>query len=368
MGSYHGLDRFGTYDLAGNCKEWLWNEWGHGQRLTMGGAWDEAFYASLATDAAEAWDRRPTIGFRCAKSSAPLPPSFLDPVQVRSVRDYSREKPVSDEKFAAIRKLYDYAKTPLHSNLDETDDSNIYWRKEKVSFDATYPGERIAAYLFIPRGATPPYQTVVYGASGIAFGVKSSKQLEMWFLEPLIRSGRAVLYPVLWGMYERKGKMNGSAADRRLLRVIRYVQDLRRSLDYLETRPEFDSGKLGYFSFSAGGVWAPIVLANEPRIEVAELAVAGLEAVLKPAEIDPFQFAPRSHVPVLMMNGRYDLAFPLENSQKALFKAFGAAPADKKFVLLEAGHAMVGFPASTRVSLDWLDRYLGSVPMPAPKQ
>ena len=65
-----------------------------------------------------------------------------------------------------------------------------------------------------------------------------------------------------------------------------------------------------------------------------------------------------------MMNGRYDLAFPLETSQRPLFNLFGAAANDKKLVLLEAGHAMVGFPASTRESLAWLERYLGPVPMP----
>jgi hypothetical protein len=66
-----------------------------------------------------------------------------------------------------------------------------------------------------------------------------------------------------------------------------------------------------------------------------------------------------------MLNGRYDLAFPLETSQKPLLNLFGAAANDKKLVLLEAGHAMVGFPASTRESLEWLDRYLGPVPMPS---
>src|SRR3954452_8842078 len=100
----------------------------------------------------------------------------------------------------------------------------------------------------------------------------------------------------------------------------------------------------------------------------AELAVGGLEQVTKGVETDPFQFAPRVRVPILMMNGRYDLAFPLETSQKQLFNLFGTATNDKRFVLLEAGHAMVGFPASTRESLGWLDRYLGPVPMPLPKQ
>jgi formylglycine-generating enzyme required for sulfatase activity/dienelactone hydrolase/predicted Ser/Thr protein kinase len=364
VGSYHGLDRFGTYDLAGNCKEWLWNEWGRAQRLTMGGSWDEAYYAVGTMDAAVPWDRRANIGFRCASSTAPPQPSFLDPVEIRGVRDYAREKPVSDAEFAAIRRVYDYAKTPLHAKLEGIDDTNPYWRAEKVSFDAAYAGERVPAFLFLPRGATPPYQTVVYFASGIAYNEKSSEHLEMWFLEPLIRSGRAVLYPVLWEMYERKPKPNTSNAERRSLRVPRDVQDFRRSLDYLETRPEIASGKLAYFGFSAGAVYAPIVLASEPRLKVAELTVGGLEQVLLPVERDPFQFAPRARVPILMMNGRYDLAFPLETSQKPLFNLFGAAANDKKLVLLEAGHAMVGFPASTRESLAWLERYLGPVPMP----
>ncbi len=363
VGSFHGLDRFGTYDLAGNCKEWLWNEWGS-QRLTMGGAWDEAYYAAGLMDTAGAWERRANIGFRCARSAAPQPPAFFDPVKARVAREYAKERPVDDEKFAAIRRVYDYAPAPLHAKLEGTDDTNSFWRTEKVSFDATYQGPRIVAYLFLPRGGTPPYQTVVYFASGLAYSEKSSEHLEMWFVDSLIRSGRAVLYPVLWGMYERKVKTPGSAAQPGFLRVSRNVLDLRRSLDYLDTRPEIASGKLALFGFSSGSALAPIVLAVEPRFKVAELAGGGLAQGSPPVEIDPFQFLPRSHVPVLMMNGRYDTPFPEDQNQAAMLDLFGAPAKDKKLVLLEAGHAMVGFPATTRESLEWLDRYLGAVPMP----
>ena len=251
--------------------------------------------------------------------------------------------------------------------MEATDDTNPLWTKEKISFDAAYPGERITAFLFVPRGASPPFQTVVYFASGIAFNEKSSERLEMWFPDPLIRSGRAVLYPVLWGMYERKAKLKVSRDERLSLRAKRDVLDLRRSLDYLKTRPEIDSGKLAYFGFSAGAVYAPIALAAEPRFKAAEIAVGGFEQVLLPAEADPLNFAPRARTPVLMMNGRYDVAFPVETSSKPLFDLFGTASTDKRFVLLEAGHAMVGIPSSIRESLDWLDRYLGPVPMPLVK-
>lgn len=366
VGSFRGLDRFGTYDLAGNCKEWLWNEWRPGQRLTMGGAWDEAYYAAGEPDAAPPMERRANIGFRCARSVEPLPPELLGTVATRPPRDYNTEKPVNDEKFATLRRLYDYPVTPLRSTVEETDESNPYWHKQKISFDATYSGPRITAFLFLPRSGVPPYQTVIYFPTGIAYTEKSSRHLEMWYLEPLIRDGRAVLYPVLWGMYERKQKLKGTAPERNLVRTVREVQDVRRSIDYLETRPDIDRAKLAYFGFSAGAVMAPIVLATEPRFNVAELVVGGLSDAKVLPEADPLNFAPRARVPVLMMNGRYDLGFPLETSQRPLLNAFGAARADKKLVLLEAGHAMVGFPASTRESLEWLDRYLGPVAVSAP--
>jgi dienelactone hydrolase len=364
VGSYRGLDRFGTYDLFGNCKEWLWNEYRPGQRMVMGGAWDEAYYSPRVTDEATPMERRANIGFRCARSDAPPPPAFLAAVKVQPDRDYSQEKFVDDETFAGFRKQFDYDPAPLHQKTDEIDNSNPYWRKEKVSFDAVYGGQRVTAFLFLPRGSVPPYQTVVYFASGIALGEKSSSHLEMWFLEPLIRSGRAVLYPVLWSMYERKEVVKERGAERLRLRMVREVLDMRRSLDYLESRAEIDRANLAYFGFSYGAFFSPLVLGTEPRFKAAVLAVGGLPQDPVPRDFDPVQFAPHVRIPVLMMNGRYDLGLPVETAQKPLLNALGTPPADKKLVLLEAGHAMVGFPASTRESLDWLDRYLGAVPNP----
>ncbi|MDQ2946430.1 MAG: SUMF1/EgtB/PvdO family nonheme iron enzyme, partial [Acidobacteriota bacterium] len=360
VGSYHGLDRFGTYDLAGNCKEWIWNEWKPGQRLVQGGAWDELYHVSQGTDEAAPMERRANIGFRCARYLSP-PQAFMAPVNVQPNRDYSTEKFVSDETFAQFRRLYDYDPTPLRATVDSNDDSNPYWRKQTISFDAVYGNQRVVAYLFLPRASAPPYQTVVYFPSGMANMEKSSSRLEMWFLDPLIRSGRAVLYPVIWGTYERQEAIKGSAKERWRVRVIREVQDIRRSVDYLQTRPDIDHARFAYLGFSAGAVIAPMALATEQRFQAAVLAVGGLEQAHPFPEADAFQFAPRAHTPVLMLNGRYDLAFDLETSQRPLLNLFGASPADKKLVLLEAGHAMVGFPATTKESLEWLDRYLGPV-------
>ena len=49
-GSYKGLGAFGTLDMAGNVKEWCWNEIG-GRRYIRGGAWNEPAYMFSDLDA-----------------------------------------------------------------------------------------------------------------------------------------------------------------------------------------------------------------------------------------------------------------------------------------------------------------------------
>jgi hypothetical protein len=41
--------------------------------------------------------------------------------------------------------------------------------REKVTFDAAYDGERVTAYLFLPKNGSPPFQVVVYYPGLLAF-------------------------------------------------------------------------------------------------------------------------------------------------------------------------------------------------------
>jgi pimeloyl-ACP methyl ester carboxylesterase len=79
-------------------------------------------------------------------------------------------------------------------------------------------------------------------------------------------------------------------------------------------------------------------------------------------EVDPINFAPRLKVPTLLLNGRYDFTFPVEDFQRPLFRLLGAPEKDKKFVLLEYAHNVGALPKEMRREvLIWLDRYLGPV-------
>ena len=56
---------------------------------------------------------------------------------------------------------------------------------------------------------------------------------------------------------------------------LRVVQRPGRSLDYVETRKDIDTGKLAYLGFSLGGAVGPLMIAVEPRFKVAILRFRG---------------------------------------------------------------------------------------------
>src|SRR5262249_45495959 len=64
VGASVGIGEYGTYDLAGNVKEWTRNAVG-GKRYILGGAWNEPSYQYSATDALDPFDRAIGNGFRC---------------------------------------------------------------------------------------------------------------------------------------------------------------------------------------------------------------------------------------------------------------------------------------------------------------
>jgi hypothetical protein len=162
VGIRPGMSPYGTYDMAGNAKEWCWNATGN-KRFILGGAWNEARYMFVDRDAQSPFARLPTYGFRCVKEVAgkSLPAAALEPISF-TFRDYTKEKPVSDQVFAALKNLYRYDPGPLNLVEGPLDDSSAYWTSQKVTFDTAYGNERMSAYVYLPKNTKPPYETVVF--------------------------------------------------------------------------------------------------------------------------------------------------------------------------------------------------------------
>lgn len=358
VGANPGITPFGAYDMAGNVKEWVQNEAG-GRRVILGGSFDDSMHAFHNLDAQDPFSRLPTFGIRCASFPTPVPAAALLP-PAPPERDYATEKPVKNAFFEFIRRMYTYEKTPLLAKTESVDDSNEIWRKETVSYAAAYGGERIPAYLFLPKNVDPPYQTVLWVPGGYAQFLRSSVtgagSNEFDFL---IRSGRAVLYPIYKGTFERHvGNLERPDVYRECM--IQFAKDASRSVDYLETRSDIQIARLGYYGFSWGGTMGPVLLALDPRLKAGVLVGGGLYQQRVAPEIDILNFAPHVRIPVLMFGGRYDFVKPPATAQRPMFQLLGSGDSNKRYVQFESGHVPpVGFWMNE--TLNWLDRYLGPV-------
>jgi serine/threonine protein kinase/dienelactone hydrolase len=358
VGAFAGIGEYGTYDLAGNVKEWTSNAVGD-KRYILGGAWNEPSYQYSATDALEPFDRAAGNGFRCMTPVAGTSPdAALERPLPSVVRDYTNEQPVTDSVFGIYRSLYAYDRSDLEAVVESSDDSPAHWRVERVSYAAAYGNERIPALLFLPRAAAPPYQTIVYFPAGQ--NIQTFQKWEINYLDFVLRSGRAVLMPMYKGIYERRldQPIVGPHAVRDI--TIQRMKDLQRSVDYVYARPDLDESRLAFFGVSLGAALAPIALAIEPRFKAAVLWSGGFSSVARLPEADQINFAPRVRTPVLMLNGRDDFTYPVRASQEPMFRWLGTPDQDKRHLLHAGGH-ICPFEGITRDTLDWLDRYLGAI-------
>ncbi|HUF08228.1 MAG TPA: protein kinase [Rhodothermales bacterium] len=367
VGHPQTLGGHGTYDMAGNVKEWVWNETDGGRRYILGGGWNEPSYMFRDHDAQNAFDRQPFYGFRCARYTVPPARSLMAQVTAPS-RNYDREKPADDEVFEVYRRLYEYDPRPLDARVEWVDESFDHYRLEKVSFTAAYGDERVPALLLLPRNSTPPFQTVVWFPGANAFVDKSvsdpAQAQGKWFLF-LVLSGRAVVIPIYKGTYERHvGPIGAPHVWPDIL--IDAARDLGRALDYIEARPDLDDHRVAYYGLSMGAGLGPLMTAVNPRFQASILLGGGLYFWHRPPESEVFNFLPRSKVPTLMINGRHDFFFPVETSQNPMFDLLGTPAAHKRHRVLESGHVPLERNEIIKESLDWLDRYLGSVKRTTP--
>jgi dienelactone hydrolase len=374
VGSYPGMNAHGAYDLAGNVREWCWNETPQG-RVIRGGAWNDATYMYGSWSQTPPLDRSPKNGFRCVLYLAPnmIPPSAFAPTEHRQARDFYQETPVPEAIFQVYKEQFDYDKTDLNARLEWKDEKSEDWIQEKISFDAAYDNERITAYLFLPKGGTPPYQTVIYVPSSASVAQRSSEDLDTYlefcfFLAPLVETGRAVFYPVYKGTFERGSNelfaIHGGGGDHHAHQytdfLVKVVKDFRRCIDYLQQeRPDIDGQRLAYCGFSWGANYGAIIPAVEDRLGASVLAVAGMPGNRRP-QVDGFNSVSRVTVPTLMLNGKYDLNVRYETRVKPMFDLLGT-PADKKELKLYETDHFIPREDLIKETQAWLDLYLGPV-------
>lgn len=367
VGQYQGMSSCGAYDMAGNVREWCWNK-SEDNRFILGGGWNDQVYTYNDAYTQLPFDRTTTNGFRCMKhlETESRAAGLSEPIDFPK-RDYRAEKPVSDDVFAIFKGMYTYDKTELNAQVISVDDSSEDWTREKISFDAAYGGERVMAYLFLPKKkGIPPFQTVVYFPGSGSIHQRSSENLtfsDTRNIDFIIKEGRAVLFPIYKSTYERGDALDSDYPEETTFykdHVIMWVKDYMRSVDYLETREDIDVDKLAYYGYSWGGTMGAIIPAMEYRLKASVLHVAGFCFQKAFPEVDQINFVSRVKIPTLMLNGLYDHYFPMESSQKPFFELLGTPDEHKRQFIYDAGH-FVPREQHIKETLDWLDRYLGPI-------
>jgi dienelactone hydrolase len=365
VGSHQGMTSYGAYDMAGNVREWCWNEAQKG-KIIRGGAWNDNIYMFGDWSQAPPFDRSPKNGFRCALylDHGKIPESAFKLVTFSETRDLYKENPVPDSIFEVYIEQFSYDKTDLNERVESRDESSEDYIQEKITFDAAYGDERVITYLFLPKNTLPPYQAVIYFPGSGSQYKDSSKDLDSYmefetYLSFILKNGRAVLYPVYKGTFERRHEIPARETHKYVEYLIQVVKDFKRCIDYLATRPDIDSKKLAYYGLSWGGRLGATIPAIEGRLNASVLLVGGFGRPGRP-EVNPINYVGRVKTPTLMLNGRYDMIFPYETDVKPMFDLMGIPDEHKQLKLYETDH-FVPKNEFIKETLAWLDRYLGPV-------
>jgi hypothetical protein len=305
-GASDGMGTFGSYDLGGNVREWMWNSAANG-RLILGGAWNDPGYFFSHAQTFDPLDRSAGNGFRCIREvhRADDHDVARAPVELNT-RDYLSEVPVPDAVFEVFRRQFDYDPIPLDAVVDETGETSEGFPYEVVSFNAAYEADRVLALVMRPDETPTPRDVVLIWPGSMAIArpsvlefVAPNARLPMHFL---LGSGRTVVVPVLKGTYERQDGLETTwPSETRRYRdyAVRWIQDVARTLDYLESRPDVTGGQFAFLGISWGGRMGVVLAAVEDRFKAAILYSGGLASGRALPEVDQVNYVGRVETPVL---------------------------------------------------------------------
>jgi len=358
--SEFGMSPFGCYNMAGNVSEWCLNETSQGF-IATGGAWGEPSYTFAEYGTFPGFYSSDKMGFRCALNS-PGATGDLGAMRIEIKEEIPVYAASSDASFNNWLNYYRYDKTPLDTQIVEVKETGE-WRREKITFNGA-DGERAIAYLYLPRNFPRPLQVIHFAPAGdVERGLRSLPDSMEDRLAPFIKSGRAAFGVVIKGYIERLRPEGYAQPDPTTVeyreKIVNRITDVRRGLDYLETRSDIDASRIAFFGPSAGAQIGLILAAVENRYRSVCLLGAGLEksAVQTIAEANPMNFAPHIRAPKLMAHGRYDEDTPLKTQAEPLFKLLREP---KRLVLYDGTHVP---PIESFVTTmnGWLDETLGPV-------
>jgi len=181
----------------------------------------------------------------------------------------------ADATEALRRSYYQYdQRLALNAELKLLDENATRTRYHLV-YDSAHD-QRVTAILAVPKAFPEPHPAIllVHGSGGN----KDTDYIRA-ASDALTQLGYATLSldTQYRGERARPGKNGELQPDSYTTRDawVQTVIDLRRGVDYLQSRPDVDKGKIGYLGFSMGGMIGAVLGGVEERIGCFFLAVPG---------------------------------------------------------------------------------------------
>lgn len=275
--------------------------------------------------------------------------------------------PIGSEAFEVMRHFFNYDRDiPLEVRIVDRLDESEYVR-EKIVFRGIR-NSRVPAYLAIPKSSASPYPCVM-----LLHGIGSSK--ESWWednsfqsggqlTKQLLASGFAVLS--LDAEYHGERLANNDYESSMVFTfekgwflrtrdmVVQSVIENRRAIDYLATRVEIDTARIGMIGYSMGGMMTFNLAAVDPRIKAS---VACVTPILKDqySAMAVHYFAPYvMSQPFLMLMGNTDQRNYTKEEAQQLHDFIRSD--SKDLVFYESGHKL---PTEwTKRATEWMEKYL----------
>ena len=259
VGRHAGIGPYGTYDMAGNVREWLWNAVADGRSIA-GGAWNQAPYIFLELDVAPPWDRSAGNGIRCMRTQHGL--AYATELRGAHRAEVDRLRGTRTGRGRRLRGARAAARiltggpgsarraAPVdESALAARADHDRHRLRRLALRRAAVPADRGHAALPASGLRTPCRVHEAALRSNDFEPTESAQPLDF-----ILKSGRALVVVALDGSFERhwppEHRQSMSAADRYRTRLRHARQDLGRAIDYLATRDDIDIGRLGWFGVS----------------------------------------------------------------------------------------------------------------------
>lgn len=281
---------------------------------------------------------------------------------------------LSDDAYQAMLQFYQYDKDvpldPIIIKQSETEDYTL----EKIAFKGA-DELLIPGYFALPKKGTLPYPCILH-LHGMTLSKEQWWEDDSWHKGPplspkLLENGFAVL-AIDYPLHGERGILNGYENTAQMLfrkrmiykfrnMVINGVIDSRRALDYLESREEIDSTRLGVIGSSIGGTLSLLLTGVDSRIKVTTALVS--PTLIRPiyegqpdiSSIAPYNFIRAfNRRPVLMLMGKHDDFNYTVEGARALYKLIDGDT--KEIHFYDCGHRLPEEHASK--ALNWFSTHL----------